>query len=318
MEQQRYSGYQGRSFWYMKYFGVPIDIHKSLMEDGKTRLGVMEFGPVQNERLRRSHWVYATNGMSERRMPCEEKPHGEIRNFETEPDCLFRFASAPWIIELLSSMAHYPFVHRSGFMANHTIPVTNPNPHLWDGYLLLAPPAEPEEINPLAVDIGIGADWVFHLQIIGLKMPELEFAIKNGGSDFAANNLARFGGNEETQTIFCSSRPSEEESLVKRSQRKTAVFHFVELNQWKKLHSVRKFFHCSGLRNKVQYPPPTARSMPPEDERRAIQQMKLIHSDVLMLQPAYRNQNSKADIPAQSPDPLRQGLENRPIHLLEP
>jgi len=202
--QQQITGYQGRSVWYVKFFGVPIDIHKALMEDGKTALGIMKYAPVRNERLIRSHWVYATNGMSERRMPCHERPHGDPK-FRVEL-IAYSESESPWIVELLCAMAQYPFVHRSGFSANQTIPVTDPNPHLWDGYLLLTPPVEPDDINPLAVDIGIGDDWVFHLQVVGLKRQELAFAIQDGGEAFAERYLPGPGGSDELRRFLCLDR----------------------------------------------------------------------------------------------------------------
>jgi hypothetical protein len=200
MTQPQYTGYQARSFWYTKFFGVPVEIHKNVMEDGKTKLGIMEYAPIQNELLVRSHWTYATNGMSERRMPCQEEPCGDPRiRIEL---VVYSGARAPWIIQLLSVMARYPFVHRSGFATNQTMPVTDPNPQLWDGYLLATPPCEPEEFNPLAVDIGIGDDWVFHLQVVGLKSPELMFAIENGGQAFAESYLALHDSEDEMNELL--------------------------------------------------------------------------------------------------------------------
>lgn len=180
------------------------------MEDGETELAVVEFAPVQNERLARAHWTYATNGMSERRMPCLEEPHGDP-TFRTE--LVAHAASrAPWIVELLAEMARYPFVHRTGFAPNQTLPVGDPRPRLWDGYLLLDPPTESDEINPMAVDIGIGEDFVFLLQVMGLTKRELEFAIERGGPEFAEQHLAPLGTGKACREILFLDRPRD--SLV--------------------------------------------------------------------------------------------------------
>jgi suppressor of fused protein SUFU len=146
------------------------------MEDGVTPLGIMVFEPVEGER---PFWTYATNGMSERRMPCENEPHGDP---EYRIELLaYSGSQAEWVVKLLQSMAVYPFEHRSGFALGHTIPVDAPQPRLWDGYLLAGPFLEDKEFNPLAIDIGIGEDWVFFLQVFGLLQPELDVGIAEGG-----------------------------------------------------------------------------------------------------------------------------------------
>ncbi|MBI4616102.1 MAG: suppressor of fused domain protein [Planctomycetes bacterium] len=160
----------------------------------------MEFAPVDNDLLARPGWTYATNGMSERRMPCQEEPHGDP-SFRTEL-VVHTASRAPWVVDLLAEMARYPFVHKSGFAPNQTIPVGSSRPRLWDGYLLLIPPTEPEEINPLAVDIGIGEDFVFHLQVIGLKRRELGFAMEHGGPEFVERHLASLGTGKALREIL--------------------------------------------------------------------------------------------------------------------
>src|ERR1044071_2116112 len=103
------------------------------MEDGQTKLGIMAFAPGKG----REWWTFATNGMSERRLPCIEEPHGdpshrlELITYARE--------SADWICELLTEMAGYPFEHRSGLTNGHTLPVTPKRGNLWSGYLLLSP-----------------------------------------------------------------------------------------------------------------------------------------------------------------------------------
>jgi hypothetical protein len=200
MPERQYTSYQARTFWYMKFFGLPKPVQSTMMEDGKTKLGVMEFVATEDEGLARPHWTYATNGMSERRMPCQEEPHGDPRHrIEL---IAYSDVEAPWIVQLLSEMACYPFVHHSGFAANHTIPVTDSRPHLWDGYVMLTPPIEPEEFSPLAVDIGIGDDWVFYLQVIGLKLRELDFAIKYGGQRFSQEYVVSHGSPDEIRRFL--------------------------------------------------------------------------------------------------------------------
>lgn len=185
------------------------------MEDKKTTLGIMEFAPISNKVCKRSHWTYATNGMSERRMPCKELPHGKPEH-RTE---LIAFSKnqVEWIVSLLTMMAHYPFLHRSGFAPWQTIPVNDPEPHLWDGYLLALPFAEPEEFNPLPVDIGIGEDWVFHLQVIGLKHDELDYAIQHGGEKFAEQHLRLLS---PTRCLPLTFLDCDRKSLLKSSGKK--------------------------------------------------------------------------------------------------
>lgn len=174
-----YTAYQARTQWYMNHWGVPASIREELMEDGQTKLGIMSFPP--NKRGR-GWWTFATNGMSERRMPCIEEPHGNP-NHRLE---LMTYAreSADWICELLISMARYPFENRSGFAIGHTLPVTPKAGNLWSGYLLLSPKLEPEEFNPLAIDVGLGEDWIFFAEVMGLKTDELQRAIAIGGPNF--------------------------------------------------------------------------------------------------------------------------------------
>jgi hypothetical protein len=194
--------YGGRSVWCLKNFGSgPKKIHAGMMEDGLTKLGVMEFEPSKQDS--RPFWTFATNGMSERRMPCIEEPHGppEMR-LE-----LMAYSSdrADWIIELLRAMAVYPFQYRTGFVIGHTIPVDSPKPRLWDGYLLASPLLEPEEFNPVAIDIGIGEDWVFFAQVFGLVQKELNFALKRGGPALE-ERIQKDCSKEELIAVSCLDR----------------------------------------------------------------------------------------------------------------
>jgi hypothetical protein len=176
-----YTAYQARTQWYMNHWGVPAFVREALLEDGRTKLGVMAFAP--NTRGR-NWWTIATNGMSERRMPCIEQPHGDPRRrLEL---ITYAQASADWICELLIEMARYPFEHRSGLAIGHTLPVTAKPGNLWSGYLLLSPRLELKEFNPLAIDVGIGDDWIFFAEVMGLKEDELRRAIDIGGPEFAA------------------------------------------------------------------------------------------------------------------------------------
>ncbi len=188
-----YTAYQARTQWYMNHWGLPAFVRETFMEDGRTKLGIMAFPP--NDKGRR-WWTFATNGMSERRMPCIEDPHGDPRH-RLELVTYAR-ASADWICELLAEMARYPFSHRSGFAIGHTLPVTAKPGNLWSGYLILSPKLEPAEFNPLAFDVGIGDDWIFFAEVIGLKADELRQAIEIGGSqvcgDFSAGRFGCPGG----------------------------------------------------------------------------------------------------------------------------
>jgi hypothetical protein len=93
----------------------------------------MEFKPVRKPPRDRDFWTYVTNGMSERRMPCETEPHGDPK-YRIEL-LAYSGSKAEWVVKLLQSMAVYPFEYRSGFAPWHTIPVNAPQPRLWDGYL---------------------------------------------------------------------------------------------------------------------------------------------------------------------------------------
>ena len=79
----------------------------------------------------------------------------------------------------------HPFEHRSGFAVGQTIPVTPKPGNLWAGYLLRSPRFEPAEFNPLPIDVGIGDDWIFFAEELGLKEDELQRAIEIGGPKFA-------------------------------------------------------------------------------------------------------------------------------------
>jgi len=60
----------------MQLWGPPSGLRKEQMEDGQTKLAIMTFPPRQAvAQLRgQTHFTYATNGMSERRMPCRWRP----------------------------------------------------------------------------------------------------------------------------------------------------------------------------------------------------------------------------------------------------
>jgi len=115
-------------------------------------------------------------------MPCLEQPHDDPR-FRLET-VAYASSDAPWVVDLLLELARYPFVHGSGLSIGHTVPVNAPGQNPWCGYLLARPVWEPEGFNPLAIDIGLGDDWVFFAQPIGLLDDELKLAIEIGGPAF--------------------------------------------------------------------------------------------------------------------------------------
>src|SRR5262245_36338186 len=134
MEPQTQTMYQTRTGWYIANFGPPRDLYISVMEDDSTELGVLEFPPSIHRG--RGFWTYATNGMSQRRMPCEAEPHGDptIR-FELLAYC---YGQTPWVVTLLRELAAYPFLHCSGFAVGHTISVEADNQR-WSGFLIGMP-----------------------------------------------------------------------------------------------------------------------------------------------------------------------------------
>lgn len=200
MTTREYTSYQGRTLWLLPRFSVPKQIHPFEMEDGKTKVGVMEFAPFDLDGIQRTHWTYATNGMSERRMPCRNEPHGDPK-FRIE---LIGYSSskADWVIKLLHALTLYPFQHESGFSVGHTLPVDAPRPRLWDGYLLVNPLLEPDDFNPLAIDIGI-EDWVFFVQVFGLVGPELAYGIDQGGPALINRIRRVFTSREEMTKASC-------------------------------------------------------------------------------------------------------------------
>jgi hypothetical protein len=148
-------GYGVRSVWYLKHFGSPLNIHESQTNDGP-RLGIMEFEPQADREQKRMFWTYATNGMSERAMPNEFEPKSPAgRRLEL---IAYSRQKAPWVVNLLSDFARYPFVHRCGLYFGHTVPVASGGRTLWSGYVLAPPPCEVEEFRPLGLDWGIAPD----------------------------------------------------------------------------------------------------------------------------------------------------------------
>jgi len=45
---------------------------------------------------------------------------------------------------------------------------------------------QPAKFNPLPIDVGIGDDWIFFAEVLGLKDVELRRTIEIGGPKFAA------------------------------------------------------------------------------------------------------------------------------------
>jgi hypothetical protein len=171
-----YTGYQARTQWYMNHWGRPAAVHEALMEDNATKLGVMSFARQVPQGA--EGWIYATN----------EEPHGDpAHRLEL---VAYGASQAAWVTAFLVELCRYPFQHGSGLSIGHTLPVSPKPGNLWAGYLLLRPRLEPEEFNPLAIDIGIGDDWVFFAEVMGLKQDELQLAIELGGSEFTRRFVA--------------------------------------------------------------------------------------------------------------------------------
>jgi hypothetical protein len=201
-----YTAYQARSHWYIQHFGLPARVDKSQMEDSETSLGVMVFPPSTEKG--RAVWTFCTNGMSERRMPCLNQPHGDPR-YRCEL-VAYAYRDEPWIVELLATLAKYPFLGGSGLSLGHTIPVLPEHQKPWAGYLLTAPVLEPETFNPLPIEVGFGNDRVIFLQVVGLLADELQLAMEVGGPKFSARFGLRAGTRTENagSTVFSTSRPS--------------------------------------------------------------------------------------------------------------
>jgi hypothetical protein len=183
-ETLSYTTYQARSQWYIEHWGPPGGVHEAMMEDGVTKVGVMVFPPRQTDSPEetREIWTYATNGMSERRMPCRKQPHGDPSH-RLELVAYTR-EEAPWVAELLLELARYPFEHESGLAIGQTLPVKAGNEALWFGYLLTNPLVEVEEFNPLPIRTRVEPDWIFHAQVFGLGREDLAAAMELGGRAF--------------------------------------------------------------------------------------------------------------------------------------
>src|SRR5262245_13044623 len=103
-----YTTYQGRSHWYIQHWGSLQHVREGFMEDDVTKIGVMVFSPNTNQNVAREFWTYASNGMSERRMPCLVEPHGDP---EHRLELLaYSRAYSPWIEDLILEIAQYPFL----------------------------------------------------------------------------------------------------------------------------------------------------------------------------------------------------------------
>jgi len=183
--------HQARTAWCMRQFGANVEIHRRRVEVSDQLLGVMEFRCRPAPYCQAEHWVYATNGISGRRMPWREGPTvpPELRHYRVELLGCTRTRTA-WVVDLLEEMARYPFLHGTGFAYGQTIPVDSLVQQRWERYVLGLPPNH-EAINPLGVVAeGLGGDPVLWLQVIGLKRSELATGIERGGDALLKTLLA--------------------------------------------------------------------------------------------------------------------------------
>jgi hypothetical protein len=185
MEQM--TTYQARSAWLMQWLGPPAEMMADVMEDGSTEVGILFFPPFagSTDVRRRSHHVLVSNGISERRMPCINEPHGP-REFRAEVMAYTRDAS-PELATLLLNLGRLPFESGTGLLAGQTL--ANTGQGLWSGFLLWEPLLEDDEFNPVGFDLGFAEDFVFHVLVIGLKADEWEEVRRIGGVAFAQRYL---------------------------------------------------------------------------------------------------------------------------------
>jgi hypothetical protein len=186
--ERDFISYQTRSAWYLRHFGEEYSFYQSEMEDGQTALAVMEFFPRLKHTPRRSFWTYATNGMSERRMPEQGTPRGR-RQPRLEVLAYTR-DEATWIVRLLEVFANYPFVHSTRLGVGFTLPVTKSYRKLWAGYLLIPPVNEAKDFTPLTFDATILPDPIGFVQLVGLTKEEMYLVAKEGGMELVERLVA--------------------------------------------------------------------------------------------------------------------------------
>jgi hypothetical protein len=176
---------QARSAWCVRQFGADVKVHRRQLDAAGLLFAVMAFHCSGDAMATGDHWVYVTNGMSDRRMPWRLGPSVSpaLRRYRVELLASTQ-DEAPWVVDALAELAAYPFMNETGFAFGHTLPVVSSTQKLWDG-CVLGYPCNHERLNPLGIVADtLGGDPVFWLQVIGLKGPELEAAIELGGEAF--------------------------------------------------------------------------------------------------------------------------------------
>ena len=188
---------QARSVWCMRHFGADVQVHRRGLDDPRVSFGVMEFRCDGLSYHGARHRAYLTNGMSERGMPWREEPTipAHLRRYRLELLAVTHHR-ADWVIDLLTEMAQYPFLNRTGFAFGDTIPVNDAVLKSWQGYVLGLPPNH-DELNPLGIVAdGLDGDPVFWLNVIGLKQDELRIGVDRGGEELLESLFAAAGHQE--------------------------------------------------------------------------------------------------------------------------
>lgn len=151
---------------WITHFGVPMEIHPRALQGFDGPFAILEFAP----RGSRTSWRYATNGMSSRIQACPQ-PGARVR---TEVYAAMR-DRAPWVSDLLTALAAYPWDQQTWFAEGDTIelqesPTSRNCP--FAGIMLVRPGA----IDPPEIGLAGDSEPIPIHQLAGLLPAELQQA----------------------------------------------------------------------------------------------------------------------------------------------
>lgn len=151
---------------WITYFGVPSEIHSRALNAFDGAFAILEFAP----RGSRTSWRYTTNGMSSRIQAC---PHPGVR-VRTEIYAA-TIRRAPWMCDLLTALAAYPWDQRTWFAEGDTIelqesPTSRKCP--FAGIMLATPGA----LDPPEIGLAGDSEPILIHQLAGLLPAELQQA----------------------------------------------------------------------------------------------------------------------------------------------
>lgn len=151
---------------WITHFGVPMEIYPRALHGFDGAFAILEFAPRDS----RTSWRYATNGMSSRIQACPQ-PGVRVR---TE---LYAATAqrAPWVCDLLTALAAYPWNQQTWFSEGDTIelqenPMSRNCP--FAGIML----ARPGAIDPPEIGLAGDSEPILIHQLAGLLPAELQQA----------------------------------------------------------------------------------------------------------------------------------------------